>query len=873
MSSLMSVVRAGRIAETVSLLDGTTDAERRALVPELRALRKELRPERWSGHSRGTLPALHLAGAACQTGAAAAADWLGAVDFAWFPAPPARLIEVLADRDPAWLADVAHRLARRPESARVPYELMSGLVRLAACPVPTTDTYVRGWVAHIGGRWSHAGTLAKRLRQEPQVAELVAALFEVDEIGWAFAWTAGEAPNSWHVALTGLAEEGVLDRKALLDGCVARLLRGGRTSDVRAFLHLLRALAPTREEERERVADWTALAGEAASPVAAHAQAVLAALALDGELTPRRLAETSEAVLFRAEKKLVRSQLVLLGKVLARDGSAAEVLLPALAQALGHPDTEMQERAVKLLERHAPKVKDARIREELVAAAEQSTPALRSRVADALGVSTAPAAPYEETLPPAPVPGRLAPAPESAAELAEEVGALLAAEDDVAAFERTLDGLVRHAHRDRGALREALEPVLGRLPWLSCDSISPGDFFGHRHLELVLAALLEKTPRHAFRTLPQDRWATADCVHSPLSRAFNVRIWEIAQRVRTDPPPFLLATPTWSTGLLEPDELVSRLDTYRELGVRAAPVDFAHALLRVRRQDRAAAESAAERAAALGTPEGTRLARWLTSGAPHLPAVRRRTAGPRVLLEFSEVEELQQDFPPELQPLGRPVSVYRERWYCYHWEGALRPHWAALLPERRELVAVRLLRDLSSTAVEDTRGAAAILPLLAESDGEAGAALHLGVAYGLGARHEADRLAAVDALLVLAARGQLDTARLGEDLGQLVAGGAVKPSRLVESIRTVAATGAAATVWETLRHTLPAVLAEPADGRRRPPARGLADLVAVAADCAERSGARGEVPRLVQTAERGGSSRLVAQARRLRSTLEVEVAA
>ncbi|GAA4053916.1 hypothetical protein GCM10022233_26630 [Streptomyces shaanxiensis] len=61
------------------------------------------------------------------------------------------------------------------------------------------------------------------------------------------------------------------------------------------------------------------------------------------------------------------------------------------------------------------------------------------------------------------------------------------------------------------------------------------------------------------------------------------------------------------------------------------------------------------------------------------------------------------------------------------------------------------------------------------------------MAYGLGARRPEDRLAAVDALLVLAARGQLDAARLGADLGQLVWRGAVKPSRLVESARTAAA--------------------------------------------------------------------------------------
>lgn len=870
----MDAVRAGRIAEVASLLDGMTDAERRACFPELKALRKELRPDRWSERGRRILPALHLAGAACQTGAAAVANWVTATDFTWAPASPARLIDTLADRDLTWIADVTHRLAQRPVSARVPFELMTGLVRLSACPVPTTNAYVQGWLMHIGSAWARSGSLVDRLRQEPHLAKLVVALFEIDDVGSVFGWIAGDGRNSWPASLARLTEEGALDRKSMLDGCVARLLRGGRASDVRVFLLLLQALAPSREEERERVADWTALAADGASTVAGHAQSVLAGLALDGELPARRLAELSEAVLFRTEKKLLRAQLMLLGKVLARDTSGVDELLPSLAQALGHMDSEVQERAVKLVERHAPRIGDPGVRDVLAAGAEQSGPVLRARVAEALGVAPVTTEAYEEALPPVPVPLRLSPAPESAVELAEEVGALLAGDaDDVMAFERTLDGLVRHAHQDPGALRAALEPVASRLSWFTADTVYGSSFFGHRHLELVLAALLRKTMGEGFRTPLQDSLSTAGCVHSPLGRAFNARIWEIAARVHADPPPFLLSTPTWSTGILEPDELVDRLDAYRELEVQVVPTDFAQALLRVRRQNRATARAAAERAAALGTPEGTRLAQWLTADGPALPPVRRRTEGPRVLLEFGELKELQRDFPPDVHALGRPVTVYGDRWRCYHWDADLRPHWTALLPERRELVAVRLLRDFSSLAVDDTRGAAEILPRLAESDGAAGPALHLGVAYALGARHEEDRLAAVDALLVLAARGQLDAERLGSDLGQLVGSRAVKPARLVESVRTAAATGANATIWEILRHTLPALLADFSGDRPPAPPRGLADLLAVAAGCAERSGARGEVPHLAQTADRRGSSRLLAQARRLRSTLVTEVAA
>ncbi|MEV0209452.1 DUF6493 family protein [Streptomyces sp. NPDC050788] len=883
MNALMDAVRAGRTAEAVSLLDEMTDAERRAVFGELKALRKELRAAPWDAGSRRAYPPLYVAGVACQTGAAAVAAWIAAADMRWSRTSPALLLRILGDRDPKWLADVTHRLAERPASSGVPYELMAGLVRLSGCPVPTTDAYVRGWLGHIGATWQREETVLDRLRQDPYLPQLVAALFETDDIGGFFGWLAGDGPNSWYGALSRLAAEGTLDRGAMIDACVARLLRGGTTADQRAFLRLLKDLSLTPEEQRARIADWLALASDAVSPVASYAQSVLGALALDGGPTPRQLAEMSDAVLFRPEKKLVRAQLVLLGKILTRDASTAEELLPAVAQAFGHEDSEVQERALKLVERHLKKVGSADVRAELASAADQLIPALRVRAVRTLGAEQAGPEPvaYAEVLPMAPEPVRLAPAPETAAELAEEVGALMATEGDVAAFERALDGLVRHAHRDRDALLEALTPVVARRWWNSTDPryvMRADDHFGRADriynaadgLDLLLATLHGRVHTATLLRSVQQGAAGTACVHSPLSRAFEARLWEVSYRLRTDPLPFLLSTPTWSTGLLEPDELVDRLAEYVRLGARVGEADFAQALLRVRREDRAAAETAAERAAALGTTEGARLARRLTHRGPDLPVEQRRTSGDRILLESGELPELQEDFPAEFRPLGRPVSVYRERWYCYHWSGDIRRHWLALLPERRELVAVRLLRDVSTAAVDDARGAAAFLPLLAESGGAAGEAMHLCLAYGLGARHPEDRLAAVDALLTLAARGQLDAARLGADLGQLIRRGAVKPVRLAESARTAAATGANATVWEMLRHTLPVLLAELAVGGASTPARGLGDLLAVAAECAERCGARGELPHLAQAAQRRGASRLVSQARRLRIALALE---
>ncbi|MFF8731458.1 DUF6493 family protein [Streptomyces sp. NPDC015171] len=902
MTALMDAVRGGRTADTLLLVTGMTAAERRACLGELKELRKELRGVPiWESRAERVLKALHLAGAACHTGAAAAAAWLAASDLRWTQAPPDTLLRALESRDTGWQADVAHRLAGRPVSARVPYGLMAGLVNRSGCAAPVTDAFVIGWVRHISGRSQRRDDIIALLRREPHLAPLVGGLFAVTDLS-EVRWVLDEGPGWWPGALAALAREGLLDRAFLVDACVARLLRGGGPTDHRTFLPFLTAFALTREEERARIPDWTALARDAASPVAAHAQTVLSALALDGELTTRQLAEVSEALLFRREKKLVRTQLVLLGKVLRREPATSAALLPVVAQAFGHEDTQVQERALKLVERHAQGLGSPEVRNELTAAIDQLVPALRARAATALGVTAAGSEDaFEEVLPPAPEPVRLRSAPASPEELTEELGALLASDGDVAAFERALDGLVRHAYRDPGALREALLPVTANRWWQHGPQQWPrtDDMFGTTRygtldakdgLDLLLATLHDKVTTATLDAGVRQGPKEHECAHSGLARVFDSRLREVAHRLRTDPLPLLLATPTWHTGLLEPAELVDRLAEYRRLDARVGAADFAQALLRVRRDDRAAAQEAAARAKALGTREGGRLAHWLTGGDPapgrglaHWlrtggaapdPA-RRRTKGVRILVELGEIPELQAGFPQEFRRLGRPLSVFTDRWHCSHWNQAIRPHWAAVLPERRELVAARMLPDLAATAVDDDRGAA-VLPLLAEAHGEAGEAVHLCVAYGLGARHQEDRLAAVDALLVLAARGQLEAGRLGTDLGELVGRGAVKPQRLAESARTAAATGAHATMWETLRHALPVPLAGLATARPEAAAvaaRGLGELLAVAAECAERSGARGDVPHLAATAARAGSSRLVTQARRLRDALAGDAAA
>ncbi|MFD8969762.1 DUF6493 family protein [Streptomyces sp. NPDC059568] len=913
MSELLDAVRAGRVQDIPGLVKPLSAADRKTELAALKAFRTEMRGWPWDQwrERRKAGHALLVAGAGCHTGAAATAAWIGAREIReGLGLPHTELLDLLAERDPGWLGDVAHRLAGRASTAQLDHPLIAGLVRLAGCPVPTTDAFVHGWAEATP---SH-GRLLPALRADPLVRIMVPRLFETAELPSPLGWYGdAEEPHHWPTALTVLAEEGVVERSLLVDSSVARLLRGGAPGDLGFFLNLLRRLAPTADEEREHLADWIGMAADGPSTVAGYAQGVLARLALAGDLPVRSLADMSRSVLFRPEKKLVRAQLVLLGKVLRADGGSAGELLPVVTEAFGHEDTAVQERALKLVARHLSAV-GAEPRAELVLAAASLSPVHRARATEVFGeLPTEPdPVPYEEILPPAPVPARLAPAPAGLAELVEEVVALVVSREEVASFERTLDGLVRHAYQDRAALADALKDALADCWWLDGGPEQDRDRRFSRipdGVEVVAASICEQVSVTALWNTRSRAAVRQSCAHTVLNGVTEARLWEAAFLLRTRPLPFLLATPTWETGALDPDVLVERLSEYQRLCATPAPVDFAQALLRVRRDSD---PEAARAAAALGTPEADRLAAWLSGDGTALPALdsaeepRQPEAdepaeeGRRwlesVTGRLGAVRErlaIHREFPPAFRWLGSPVLPAGSG--CHHWVGGERAHWPAVLPEDRDILAGWLLPKVAACAEDDQRGGSWWLPVLAESGGPVGAGLHRGVAYGLGARHPDDRLSAVDALLVLAARGDLDAPLLGRELATLVTSEAVKVNRLADALRTAAATGAYATIWSVLGAALPGLLAAEA-ARPRPAGRartmaaetvaartgtakagtakaaaavrpGLGELLAVAAECVERCGARDAIPGLAESAARGGSSRLASQAARLLAAL------
>ncbi|MEU5726470.1 DUF6493 family protein [Micromonospora sp. NPDC047738] len=840
----------GKVPAVQAALVELDEAARRALGDELVAHVRRRRDHWWSGRESTALAVAAVGTLSTATKAAALLGrrsvWLGDAD-------PEPVVETARQRGVTWLADLAYRLAerlRRNEPGEG-WHFVAGLLVAEKAAPPTGDAFVAGWARAM---WWRPGNrqrppLLDRLRADPFLDVLLPRLFEVDGVGLEL--TAGGAGGDRQAvpqALAALAAEGRLDRSTLLDGVLGRLLRGDRPTALQPFLALHDLLAPAPAEVAARSAAYLRLLADAPGPVATTAQRTLRSLDVDVEL--ESLLDVSRAVLTRPEKALVRGQLSWLDRLARQRPDRAAEIAAVVAVAAEHPGADLRDRAAAIATRHG------------------------HRPAAAVAVPVA----GDELPPPAP-PAAAPPPIAEVDELVEEVSALLGGRWPALAVERILDGLVRLATTDGDRLRAALLPVLQRqrvgaydhmwavfnlsvqLHWVLRAAADPADAAARRgHWASMLTESRPRTWR-LFRRGP-----AVDRARRPaLTQLYCARLAEIGQRLDGRDDPGLLAAPTSATGALDPAALYERLAA---LGDR--PVwrwDLTQALLRL---PAVVDEPLAARAAALGTPAGDDLASWLRGDALPAPAQQVVTVGRRDRSgsydwgydRLPVRRTLVATTPPEgvadqlglLTVTPRPVGQHHSGWDDL---------WPAVLPGHRGLVAARLLRQIAETAQEDVREGATILPALAECTGAGGPALDLALAYGLCARHEVDRVATLDALLMLAAAGDLDAPAVGGHLGALAADGQVTLTRAATPLRDAVSAGARLSTWRLLAAALPPLLAAPT------PPRGTPDLLTLAAETATATGVRIEVPGLADVVARGGGSRLVTEARRLAAELDV----
>lgn len=659
------------------------------------------------------------------------------------------------------------------------------------------------------------------------------------------------------------------------------------------------AMAPTDDELAVRADSYLRLLPDAPSPVAGMAQDVLRRLDTAGRLSAEQVAEASRAVLFRTEKKLVRTQFTWLTQALKRHPEHAGDLLAGACTAFGSTALDLQERAIALIAKHLPKLgadQAALVRDEMRAQLPLLGDAVRPEAAALLGERVEPEEHLD--LPLVPPPARELPPPiASLDELVEEIAVLFAGTanpwastrgrvTDPIAVERIVSAFLREHVRDREALRAALTPLTERH-----GHVIEQNWFQHQVQGAVGAMVAASTGLAGgsrtgwFRSLFGKGDAAGDHDLIPGSdvevdridapqRFLLARLYEVAQRLRVPQTGPYLAEIATATGFVDPAALVAGLEEWERSGRTPWRRDVHQALLRLPAD---LEPELVARAGRLTSPAGLLAARTFAAGGPAAGIVERGRHA-RVHREYvyktrdwvyfdaplASVAPGDADTLPEsarlLYGLSDPGAVARVPGWSQNTEPDMHC-WPLILPRDRDVLAAHVVIRGERGIDGNCRGAE-ILPALAESHGPLGPGTSLALAYALGAQTPEDRTAAVDAIVTLSARSDpWDPTALGRDVGEAVRTRGLKTTRVATTLHDAARAGAHEAVWGVLSGFLPDLLS----GTK---ATGLADILALAAETAAKAGAR-DVPirGLDDLADKKGASRAVTEAKRLRKVL------
>ena len=850
---LRASVFAGDVQHVVALLGPRPTAELKRfqkMLGKIRTEQQQLERIDWNrSHVLGNT--LVVAGVLCSDTPAQAASWLSRRRlFSYYmdTAPdPVGLLECRHGTE--WLGELALRLAEkfRQDNDMEYWRFVDDLANRSGARVPLTPAYVHGWLRNVGHeRWEterRGGefTLTDWLRKQPRLRERVEAVFATDNTGIEFVEFSGnESPEDsrWPKAFATLIAEGLLDRAEMLDSCAARLLRGDRPGSLRGVLDVFEELAPTRTEVRERLSTYQGMAASGAGVVAKMALRELRALDAEEPFEPMDLASLSEEILARPENGIATGQLTWLEAAIKRDPGTLDVLLPCFGTALTHPATSVQQRALRMLGKHL-KSADQETVSGLRDAALDVDPALKAE-AESLFAAFVDPSPADAAIParglPPYQPSVLPPLPGTPEELVTALAPSYS-RGEIAPLEaeQIMAAVAILSHRDRAGLAEVFRPLYERHGDKD-RRLNPGELCSFPSALRCLAdAVLGKDHR-------RERVHVGDTSRTlPKTVSIVLRIQELTDELlRGDTVPALLATPTEANGAIDPVVFEGRLVMYRTLGIKPLPLDLEHAKSRV----------------AAGPARAETFADFL-GAEPSGASTRTRGSATHIAPTFKAVLPL-----PGLVKDGSAGLPQWSLWGLSGQAGFL----PIMLPHDPDLAAAAALVSLFNEAngLGSGRTAPGLFPSLAETAGVPGQLTHLALVYALAADSVEDRIAAQDAVLILASRGLLKPEQLGRLAAACWQRDTARSKRLIEALVRLEESGAPAEIFWTAAAMLGPL-------SKTPEIRGLPEILLLATRAAVSAGIRGvrdeQVPGLAELAALPKSKRLGAEARRLRETI------
>jgi hypothetical protein len=270
---------------------------------------------------------------------------------------------IMEDRRPAWIDDwIALELEEDLSWLSLP--TIRAWVKAGVCRKPSVDGYYRKFAAHLmrtrtpGDKTLPVPPISRQLLDDPDLLEDVAGIFKVETIAFnTNRWLKkGAAPEyeTWPEALLKLSDRGRLDRAVLL-----RLALDGQRLDFKenqlSGLHRFYArMAPTPEEMLRHQPDYIDLLSHPVGHVAKFAIDMLVKVEKQGALDAGPVLREIQGVFAGEGKGNALAALKLIERVAAHgEPGEAPAALMAAAEALRHPNAEVQLKSLDLLEANA----------------------------------------------------------------------------------------------------------------------------------------------------------------------------------------------------------------------------------------------------------------------------------------------------------------------------------------------------------------------------------------------------------------------------------------------------------------------------------------------------------------------------------------
>lgn len=341
-------IRSGDRERVLALMEGATEAERRAAAPVAVEWHKRVH-EHWraSFGGRGKQMPDRLYEAVRSTAPLAIAGCAGASEVLKLPLEHDAFFRILSARKPAWLQSFADQAIARSYWY---WPLIRSLERAGLIARPSSDRYPIGMVV--------AGYRTDPYRLLTEDAELldeqVWRLFEVEGDRDASLASNDQYSGirSWSETLIRLSQEGRLSRDRLLDASLDALARDFAQYRAGWFSRFHEALQPTLEERAARIDRYLRLLASPIPPTVSFALKALTALDRAGRLSPEALLEHGAPALAAREKGTVTAILKLLGRAAKANPALAARAAELATEALIHENPEVQGAALDLIEKH-----------------------------------------------------------------------------------------------------------------------------------------------------------------------------------------------------------------------------------------------------------------------------------------------------------------------------------------------------------------------------------------------------------------------------------------------------------------------------------------------------------------------------------------